>query len=42
MKEALSEVNVVVEDAEIENIMHEVDYIGEKEINYSEFLSATI
>ena len=29
-------------DAEIENIIKEVDYYGNKKINYSEFLSATI
>lgn len=42
LKEALNEAHVKIDDIELEKIISEVDYHGDKLINYSEFLSATI
>jgi Ca2+-binding EF-hand superfamily protein len=43
LKDALNEAQVhLADDRELDNILAEVDYHGDKKINYSEFLSATI
>jgi calcium-dependent protein kinase len=42
LKEALNEAHIKIDDTELEKIVNEVDYHGDKMINYSEFLSATI
>jgi calcium-dependent protein kinase len=43
LKEALKEANIKYEEHEIESIIHEVDFKGNrKKINYTEFLAATI
>lgn len=42
LKIALKSANINFNDDDIEQIINEVDYGGDKIINYSEFLSATI
>jgi|LauGreDrversion4_2_1035121.scaffolds.fasta_scaffold105203_1 Ca2+-binding EF-hand superfamily protein len=43
LREALNEAQVKIsDDIELERIVSEVDYRGDRLINYSEFLSATI
>ena len=42
LKEALNEAHIKIDETELEKIVNEVDYHGDKMINYSEFLSATI
>ncbi len=42
LKEALDEAHNKIDDKELEQIVNEVDYRGDRLINYSEFLSATI
>ena len=42
LAEILKKKNITVEEGELDNIISEVDYYGNKKINYSEFLSATI
>lgn len=42
LKEALAEAHIKIDDSELEKIINEVDYHGDRIINYSEFLSATI
>jgi calcium-dependent protein kinase len=42
LKEALNEASVKIDDKELEDIINNVDYHGDRLINYSEFLSATI
>jgi Ca2+-binding EF-hand superfamily protein len=42
LKEALYQAQIKISDEELEKIVNEVDYHGDKMINYSEFLSATI
>ena len=42
LKEALNEAQIKIDEAELNAIVNEVDYHGDKMINYSEFLSATI
>lgn len=42
LKEALDEAHIKIDDKELEQIVNEVDYRGDRLINYSEFLSATI
>jgi len=39
---ALKHANIQIADNELDQIINEVDYGGDKIINYSEFLSATI
>ncbi len=42
LKEALHDAHIKIDDSELDMIINEVDYHGDKIINYSEFLSATI
>lgn len=42
LREALHEANVSIDETELDKIVNEVDYRGDRLINYSEFLSATI
>lgn len=42
MREALNEAMIKIDDTELDKIVNEVDYHGDRMINYSEFLSATI
>lgn len=42
LKEALNEANVKYMEHELDQIISEVDFHGEKRINYTEFLAATI
>lgn len=42
LKRAISESNTNINEQEIDNIISEVDYQGNKFINYTEFLAATI
>ncbi len=42
LKEALHDAHIKIDDSELEKIINEVDYHGDRIINYSEFLSATI
>lgn len=42
MREALNEAHIKIDDTELDKIVNEVDYKGDRMINYSEFLSATI
>jgi calcium-dependent protein kinase len=42
LKDALNKANIKIDDKELESIVSEVDYLGDRLINYSEFLSATI
>ncbi len=42
LKEALKEANIAYSEKEIEEIINEVDFRGNKKINYSEFLAATV
>ncbi len=42
LKKALKDANFNYSDEVIEKIINEVDYHGDRIINYSEFLSATI
>ena len=42
LKDALYQAHIKISDEELEKIVNEVDYHGDKMINYSEFLSATI
>ena len=42
LKDALYQAHIKISDEELEKIVSEVDYHGDKMINYSEFLSATI
>lgn len=42
LRDALHEANIKVEDSELEKIINEIDYHGNKKINYSEFLAATV
>ena len=39
---AMKSVNMGVDDATIDNIIQEIDYVGNGKINYSEFLMATL
>lgn len=42
LREALHEAHIKIDEHELQKIVNEVDYQGDKLINYSEFLSATI
>ena len=42
LREALNEAQLKIDDKELEKIINEVDFHGDRLINYSEFLSATI
>lgn len=42
LREALNEAQIKIDESELEKIVNEVDYHGDRLINYSEFLSATI
>jgi len=42
LKDALNEAQIKIDDSELEQIINNVDYHGDRMINYSEFLSATI
>jgi len=42
LREALNEAHIKIDESELQKIVSEVDYHGDKLINYSEFLSATI
>ena len=42
MRESLNEAMIKIDDTELDKIVNEVDYHGDRMINYSEFLSATI
>jgi calcium-dependent protein kinase len=42
MMAAVKKLGLQIREEEIENIMKEIDYFGNGEINYSEFLSATL
>jgi Ca2+-binding EF-hand superfamily protein len=42
LKEALTEAKVKYLDHELDSIISEIDYHGNKRINYTEFLAATI
>lgn len=42
LREALNEAMIKIDDTELDKIVNEVDYHGDRMINYSEFLSATI
>jgi Ca2+-binding EF-hand superfamily protein len=42
LKEALAEAHIKIDDTELEEIINNVDYHGDRMINYSEFLAATI
>ena len=38
----MKDLNIGVADGEIDNIIREIDYVGNGKINYTEFLSATL
>jgi Ca2+-binding EF-hand superfamily protein len=42
LRDALNEASIKIDEKELEKIVNEVDYRGDRMINYSEFLSATI
>jgi Ca2+-binding EF-hand superfamily protein len=42
LREALQEAGIKIDENELDKIVSEVDYRGDRLINYSEFLSATI
>lgn len=42
LREALQEAQIKIDETELDKIVNEVDYRGDRLINYSEFLSATI
>jgi len=42
LRDALNEAQIKIDETELDKIVSEVDYHGDKLINYSEFLSATI
>lgn len=42
LKSAIKESNLQIPDSDIEKIISEVDYFGNKKINYTEFLVATL
>lgn len=42
LKDALNEASIKIDEKELDKIVSEVDYHGDKLINYSEFLAATI
>lgn len=42
LKAAIRESNLNIPDSEVEKIINEVDYFGNKKINYTEFLVATL
>jgi Ca2+-binding EF-hand superfamily protein len=42
LKDALVEANLPYEEAELNRIISEVDYLGTNKINYTEFLAATV
>ena len=42
LKLAIKQSNIAIPDDEIEKIIDEVDYFGNKRINYTEFLVATL
>jgi Ca2+-binding EF-hand superfamily protein len=42
LKTAIKNANVDISDQEIDHILNELDYSGDKTINYTEFLAATI
>lgn len=42
LKNGLKESNIDIPDEEIDKIIHEVDYLGNGKINYTEFLVATM
>ena len=42
LKEAMNEANIKIDDTELERIINEMDYGGDKRVNYSEFIAATI
>jgi calcium-dependent protein kinase len=42
LKDALNDANVKIDESELEKIINEVDYHGDRVVNYSEFLAATI
>ena len=42
LKQAIKESDLNIPDSEIEKIINEVDYFGNKKINYTEFLVATL
>ncbi len=42
LKEALNEAGIKYQEGELDKIIHEVDFHGKNQINYTEFLAATI
>lgn len=42
LKQAMKQSDITIPDAEIDRIIDEVDYFGNKKINYTEFLVATL
>jgi len=42
LRQAIKNSDVNIPDDEVERIIHEVDYFGNKKINYTEFLVATL
>jgi Ca2+-binding EF-hand superfamily protein len=42
LRDALQEASIKIDEGELDKIVSEVDYRGDRLINYSEFLSATI
>lgn len=42
LKQAIKESNLAIPDGDVEKIISEVDYFGNKKINYTEFLVATL
>lgn len=42
LKEAIQKSDIPVPDEDIDKIIHEVDYLGNGKINYTEFLVATL
>jgi calcium-dependent protein kinase len=42
LKEAIKQSSIEIPDEQVEKIINEVDYFGNKKINYTEFLVATL
>ena len=42
LKAVMNQSNINIDDTELDNIIDEMDYGGDKRVNYSEFLAATI
>ena len=42
LKNAIKESDIPIPDDQVEKIINEVDYFGNKKINYTEFLVATL